>query len=145
MTEIKADCSNVSILNIFNEIKSGTMNLAPDFQRKLVWNDLHKENFIDTILRGFPFPEIYIADGDIDVDNPSKVIKLVVDGQQRLSTIVQYIDGDENWKLKNISPFSELSREVKEKFFYYKVVVRNLGHLKEEDIKEAEAKKKAEA
>lgn len=136
MTEIKADCSNVSILNIFNEIKSGTMNLAPDFQRKLVWNDLHKENFIDTILRGFPFPEIYIADGDIDVDNPSTVIKLVVDGQQRLSTIVQYIDGDENWKLKNISPFSELSREVKEKFFYYKVVVRNLGHLKEEDIKE---------
>lgn len=136
MVQINANCSNETILNIYNGIKSGIYNLAPDFQRKLVWNDLHKENFIDTILKGFPFPEIYIAEGDIDVDNPLKVIKLVVDGQQRLSTIVQYVDGDGNWKLKNIPTFKDLSKEDKEKFFYYNVVVRNLGHLKEEDIKE---------
>ena len=136
MVDINTSCSNESILNIYNGIKSENINLAPDFQRKLVWNDTHKENFIDTILRGYPFPEIYIAEGDIDVDNPSKVVKLVVDGQQRLSTIVQYIDGDENWKLKNIPAFKDLSKENKEKFYYYKVVIRSLGHLKEEDIKE---------
>lgn len=136
MVQINANCSNETILNIYNGIKSGIYNLAPDFQRKLVWNDLHKENFIDTILKGFPFPEIYIAEGDIDVDNPLKVVKLVVDGQQRLSTIVQYIDGDENWKLKGISAFKDLPKEDKEKFYYYSVVVRNLGHLNGNDIKE---------
>lgn len=136
MSNMNLNCSNETILNIYNGIKNGLINLAPDFQRKLVWNDSHKENFIDTILKGLPFPEIYIAEGDIDVDNPQNIVKLVVDGQQRLSTIVQYIDGSKGWKMKTIQPFQELSKEEKEKFFYYNIVIRNLGHLPKESIQE---------
>lgn len=128
--------SNEKILNIYNQIKSGIINLAPEFQRKLVWNDNHKENFIDTILQGYPFPEIYIADGNVDLDNPTKIEKWIVDGQQRLNTIVQYIDGDKNIRFRKIPPFANLTKEQKENFYYYNVVIRNLGKLNEEDIKE---------
>ena len=128
--------SNEKILNLFNQIKSGIIKLAPDFQRKLVWSDIHKENFIETILKGYPFPEIYIADGKVDLNNPTKIEKWIVDGQQRLSTIVQYINGDENLKLKRIPSFKNLTDEGKERFYYYNVVIRNLGRLSESAIKE---------
>ena len=128
--------SNENILNLYKDIKSDVIKLAPDFQRKLVWNDTHKENFLDTIVKGYPFPEIYIADGNIDMNNPTKIEKWVVDGQQRLSTVVQYIDGDKDLKLKKILPFNELSDEDKKNFFYYNVVIRNLGNLDKENIRE---------
>lgn len=130
-----ATSSNETILNIYNQIKDDTIKLKPDFQRKLVWNDAHKENFIDTILNNYPFPEIYIADGKVDLDNPKNIEKWVVDGQQRLSTIVQYIDG-ELLNFKKIKPFKELSPIEKENFYYYKIVIRSLGHLEDNDIRE---------
>jgi len=71
-------------------MKSGELVLRPRFQRKLVWNDQHKENFIETILRGLPFPEIYLAAGEINLET-QKSKTLVVDGQQRLNTIYDYI------------------------------------------------------
>ena len=130
-----ASSINESILNIYNQIKGDIYKLKPDFQRKLVWNDTHKENFIDTILNNYPFPEIYIADGKIDLNNPQNIEKWVVDGQQRLSTIVQYIDGELN-HLKKIKPFKELDPKQKEDFYYYKVVIRNLGHISDDQIRE---------
>lgn len=130
-----ASSINESILNIYNQIKDDIYKLKPDFQRKLVWNDTHKENFIDTILNNYPFPEIYIADGKIDLNNPQNIEKWVVDGQQRLSTIVQYIDGELN-NLKKIKPFKELDPKQKEDFYYYKVVIRNLGHISDDQIRE---------
>lgn len=130
-----ANSSNETILNIYNQIKDGVIKLKPDFQRKLVWNDIHKENFIDTILNDYPFPEIYIADGKVDLDNPKNIEKWVVDGQQRLSTIVQYIDGDLQ-NFKNIKSFKELEPKQKEEFYYYKIVIRSLGHLEDSEIRE---------
>mgnify|MGYP004650031277 CR=1 FL=1 len=127
--------SNETILNIYNQIKDNVIKLKPDFQRKLVWNDTHKENFIDTILNNYPFPEIYIADGKVDLNNPRSIEKWVVDGQQRLSTIMQYIDG-ELFNLKKIKTFKNLTSTEKEKFYYYKVVIRSLGHLEDDEIRE---------
>ncbi len=133
---INSNSSNETILNIYNQIKSKIINLAPDFQRKLVWNDLHKENFIETILKGYPFPEIYIADGEIDLNNPTKIEKWIVDGQQRLATITQYIDGEPDLRFKRIQKFKDLSGKEKESFYYYNVVIRNLGRLSEQEIRE---------
>nr|WP_312216838.1 DUF262 domain-containing protein [Clostridioides sp.] len=128
--------SNKKIIDLYNEIKSGDLVLQPDFQRKLVWNSIHKENFIDTILSGLPFPEIYTAVGEIDLDT-RKTEVMVVDGQQRLSTIYEYIEGVENcFEYKKIKRFEDLSSEEKKKFFYYVVVVRDIGHLPIEQIKE---------
>ncbi len=130
-----ATSSNETILNIYNQIQDEIIKLKPDFQRKLVWNDTHKENFIDTILNNYPFPEIYITDGKVDLDNPKNIEKWVVDGQQRLSTIVQYIDGELK-NLKKIKTFANLDQKEKENLFYYKVVIRNLGHLEDNEIRE---------
>ncbi|MED4392513.1 DUF262 domain-containing protein [Priestia aryabhattai] len=127
--------SNKKIIDLYNDIKSGTLKLQPDFQRKLVWNKEHKENFIETILIGLPFPEIYTAVGEINLTT-RKTEVLVVDGQQRLATIYEYINGADTFSYKKIKKFEELSQEQQKEFFYYVVVVRDLGHLPLEEIKQ---------
>lgn len=140
MVSINTSPTNPKIVDLYNDIKQGKIILQPDFQRKLVWNDKHKENFIETILLGYPFPEIYVSDGEIDVKN-KKAIRLVVDGQQRLSTIAEYIDGkDKNGKyiikLSKIPTFDSLSEDEQEDFLAYEIVLRSLGRIKLDKIRE---------
>jgi len=58
----------------------------------LVWREIHKQDFIKTILLGYPCPQIFISRGDIDVEK-METTSCVVDGQQRLDAIGSYIDG----------------------------------------------------
>ncbi len=127
--------TNMKLLDIFNMMKDGSLILRPRFQRNLVWNDKHKENFIETILMKLPFPEIYLADGDIDLES-QKSTRLVVDGQQRLSTIHQYITGSKEFEIKRIQKFSELDEEEQKGFYNYKITVRDLGKIDDETTKE---------
>ena len=112
--------TNKSILELYQMMRDGSLVLQPSFQRKLVWNNKHKENFIQTILMGLPFPEIYLSDGEIDLEN-MKSKTLVVDGQQRMNTIYQYITNDEELVLKNTKRFNQLTEEEKQDFLDYPV------------------------
>lgn len=132
---IDAPSSNKKIVELYNMMKTGELVLHPDFQRKLVWNNKHKENFIETILRGFPFPEIYFADGEIDLEN-MKSQTLVVDGQQRLSTINQYINGDKSFECKRIPLYKDLNEIERERFLKHPVVVRDLKSISKSEIRE---------
>ena len=38
----------------------GSLQLRPAFQRRPVWTIKQKSNFVDSILRGLPIPEIYL-------------------------------------------------------------------------------------
>jgi hypothetical protein len=132
--------TNHRILKLYNMIKAGELVLRPEFQRKLVWNDSHKESFVNTILLELPFPEIYFADGDINLEKKQGT-QLVVDGQQRLDTIRRYIDDkalpeSERLVLKDTLRFVELSEERQTKFLDYQVVVRDLGRIDDKTIQE---------
>lgn len=92
--------------------------MAPYFQRKLVWRPIHKVDFIRTILYGYPFPEIFIAGGDLDIQE-MKTNQFVVDGQQRLNSIKEFVD--DQFSVDN-RKYSELSDEEKEEFLKYEIV-----------------------
>ena len=128
--------TNKSILDLYKKIKSNSLILRPTFQRKLVWRKSHKYNFIKTILDNFPFPEIYISTGDIDTKTMTET-EVVVDGQQRLSTIRDYIDGIGDFeKQKTVMPFEKLKESEKKSFLSYKVIVRELGLIEEEIVQD---------
>lgn len=57
----------------------------PSYQRNFVWDKKRQSKFIESILLGIPIPYIFTA----DVDNGRLE---VVDGSQRLRTIVNFID-----------------------------------------------------
>lgn len=128
--------NDLKIIELYNKIDSGLLITQPKYQRKLVWKKQHKYAFINTILLNFPFPEICIASSDIDVDR-MVATEVVVDGQQRLTTIVDYIKGEGDFlDQKKIPKFSDLDPVDKKSFLNYKVSVRDLKDIDEALIKE---------
>ena len=133
--QLNPSVTDPTIGNLYGKIKKGEIILAPDFQRKFVWTQKHQESFIDTILKGLPFPEIYISEGETDLDDLTTK-QFVIDGQQRLATIRNYIEDKFDRPLKNVCTFNNLSEVEKKNFVGYKVIVRNLGEIEEEKVRE---------
>jgi hypothetical protein len=131
---IKTAPTSLKIRQLITDVQSSTLIPRPEFQRRLVWSMADKNNFIDTILRGYPFPEIYIADGDVNLDT-GKGTQLLVDGQQRITTITEYFMAADSLKLrKGQLNYHELSDAQKKDFLNYDVAVRNLGIVTREQI-----------
>lgn len=110
------------LIDIINEIKNKRLILSPYFQRNLVWRQLHKVDFIKTILLGYPFPQIFIARGSIDLETMSTT-SCIVDGQQRMNAIHEYLKNI--FKVDN-KYFSELNPKEKEAFLKYQIPIIDL-------------------
>lgn len=113
------------------------LELNPKFQRRPVWTDKAKSFLIDTILRGKPIPKVFIRQ-KINVTTKTSV-REVVDGQQRLRTILSYIkDGFVVSKRQNSSYggilFSQLPEEVQAQVLAYEVSVDLLINLPDSEI-----------
>ncbi|WP_421595264.1 DUF262 domain-containing protein [Rahnella sp. PD4] len=133
--KIETNSITPRVSDLYKQIRDGSLILKPPFQRNFVWTMRHQEEFIDTILKGFPFPEVYICDGDIDTVTFNSTT-LVIDGQQRLTTIKRYIEGVDTENFNKTPEYKDLSKEQKESFLGYKVVVRNIGKVEETTIRE---------
>src|SRR3990167_8847859 len=102
------------------------LELNPRFQRRPVWTDKAKSFLIDTILRGKPIPKIFIRQ-KINVSTKTST-REVVDGQQRLRTILSFIkDGFVVSKRQNSEHggllFSQLPEPVQAQVLAYEVSV----------------------
>ncbi len=128
--------NSVKIIDLYNKIDADILDTSPEFQRKLVWKKQHKYAFIETILMNFPFPEVYIASAEMNVET-LKSKEIVVDGKQRLTAIVDYIKGINDFEnQKRVKPFEDLITEEKRDFLNYLVTVKDLKDIEEGYIKE---------
>lgn len=132
---MKTAPTNKKIREIIGMVKEGKLIPRPEFQRRLVWAHKDKDHFLDTILRGYPFPEIYLADGDVDLES-GEGTQLLVDGLQRVSTILEYFDASPNLRLLTVLPYKDLEEEEKRAFLQYDVAVRDLGNVHRDEIVE---------
>lgn len=121
--------TNKRIRELISDLDQKRLIPNPKFQRRLVWSQKHKAEFIRTVLEGMPFPEIYIAAGEVDV-NTGQGHSMLVDGQQRITTLYEFFKGSPNLDLPSDIPlYSSLPDHRKKEFLEYKVVVRDLGQL----------------
>lgn len=116
---------------------SGDLDMKPPFQRNPVWVDKQKSFLIDTILSGYPIPEIYMQES-VTEEGSAKYI--IVDGQQRLRSVLEFLEGGFSIDGKD-SPtwadmvFDDLSGEDKKTFFQYDFVVRILPEMDDLQIR----------
>lgn len=84
---MRLDQSSTQISDLVDRIQRGELDLQPNFQRGQVWPEPKKRRLIDTILREWYIPAIHIVVQD------SSDSEEVLDGQQRLRTIIEFMDG----------------------------------------------------
>ena len=130
--QIPATPDKKSISDLIGKIQRKELILQPEFQREFVWTPVHMENFIQTILDGYPFPEIYISQKGIDLTTLATQ-NVVVDGQQRLTTIQKYIEGADGFE-KRIPKFKDLPEQSQRDFLNYDVTIRDLKDVEPEII-----------
>ena len=116
------------ISDLYDWIKGDTLILQPEFQRGDIWQVSAQSFFIDTLLRDLPIPPIYIR---LITNRETKTsYREVVDGQQRMSTIVKFIDGqltlDRRSKEFAGKTYETLDEEDQARFLNYQVGVQQL-------------------
>lgn len=88
--------------------------IVPDFQRKYVWDRIRASKLVESFLIGLPVPGTFLY------KQKSKSGFLIIDGQQRITSVVRFIKGtfDETvFRLKNVHPkyegksFSDLTED----------------------------------
>ncbi len=112
--------------------------LNPSFQRRSVWTRDAKSYLIDTLLRRYPIPKVYIR-SRINLQT-QRSYREVVDGQQRLRTIIEFSKGDLvlTSRAKDYAgyTYNMLSEELKEQFLSYTIAVELLINASDEEVLE---------
>lgn len=97
---------------IVSQIEKGKINLNPKFQRREAWDDKRKSTFIESLICGFPIPQIILAEGKTKNDP-----YIVIDGKQRLISLRRFFakNDDDTFKplrLKGLSVLKNLNNNT---------------------------------
>ncbi|MDR5769726.1 DUF262 domain-containing protein [Caballeronia sp. LZ028] len=76
------------VQTVMSRIESDALDLQPNFQRGEVWPRSKKQRLIDSVLREWHVPPIHV------IENPTTRKQEVLDGQQRLVAIRDFIRGE---------------------------------------------------
>ena len=131
--------------------KNVRLELRPPFQRKPVWSDKQRSALIESVLMDVPIPEVYVQ---VSISDDGVEEFGVVDGQQRLRTILQFVglereedqhdhDNNNNFSLDALpatslhkgKSFADVTGDARKRFFQYEICVR---FLYTENIREIE-------
>ena len=77
------DTYDITVQQLIAMVESKSINVAPVYQRKFRWDERRRSELIESVFLGVPVPSLFMAsnsDGTWEV----------VDGVQRLSTILQF-------------------------------------------------------
>jgi Protein of unknown function DUF262 len=88
----KPDRCNYTALDFLAWDDSKSLILTPKFQRRGVWTDAARALLIDTLLQGMPVPPIYLRVRQSD--DKKKIVREVIDGQQRVASILKFVRGE---------------------------------------------------
>lgn len=79
------------------------INLRPEYQRRLVWDQKKKSKFIESLIMNIPIPQLFLFEYDLNRYE-------VMDGQQRLNTILDFYN--DKFKLKGLEFWSDLNNKT---------------------------------
>lgn len=96
-----------SISEIYQKIRSKKLILNPIYQREEIWDKMKKTAFIESLYMGIMVPPIYVVEipsDDVLSDNEYEV----VDGKQRLTAIMDYINSDLKLDTKSLEYYADM-------------------------------------
>lgn len=97
---IKIDKDQYSIYEMKRKYDRGKICMDPSFQRNFVWGNRQMSELIESVIIGIPLPLIYLAESQ-------EGSLVVVDGRQRLTTFIKFLNNE--FKLKGLRILKELN------------------------------------
>jgi hypothetical protein len=96
----------------------GRLNIRPEYQREFIYGDKERNAVIDTVMKGFPLNVFYLVE---NTDGSYEVL----DGQQRLISIGQYVNNEFSvkWFDEDDKMFHNLENDQKELILNYRLMV----------------------
>ena len=85
---VSFDSYDLSVRQLYDMVSEKNIDIAPDDQRHFIWNDERQSQLIESIFLGIPVPSLFMA---TNKDSTWEVI----DGLQRLTTIINFIGDDQ--------------------------------------------------
>lgn len=136
--------SNTQTVQWFLEMQAREqLDLDPAYQRRSVWNTDYRRYYIDTILRDYPSPTIYL---ELEAAPGEPTMYHVIDGKQRLETIIDFTN--DRFHLGSLLEdqgysdpyYSALSQDMKTSLVDYVLSVENISRSSYEEIQSAFAR-----
>jgi hypothetical protein len=77
--------ADLTVREVVRMVRDGELNAAPAYQRKFRWKPQDESRLIESLMLGLPVPSVFVAaNEDFSLE--------VVDGLQRVSTLVHYLE-----------------------------------------------------
>jgi hypothetical protein len=89
-----------SCADLFRMKEQGILETQPEFQRDIVWTGPDQTRFIDSLIKQLPIPSMCFA---LDYKAQRWI---VIDGLQRISTIVRFLEGSA-WTLSKLEDIDQ--------------------------------------
>jgi hypothetical protein len=90
------DSYDITVRQLISMVQGGEIRVAPEYQRHFVWDETRQSQLIESVLLGILVPSLFMAtNGDATWE--------VVDGLQRITTILNYVRPDDLPKKIEIS------------------------------------------
>lgn len=84
---------NLSVRDLLDLFKNGMLRANPEYQRGIVWTPSQRKKLIDSVMRCYPLPLIYLHHIKKAVAGMQREDLEIIDGQQRINALHQFAEG----------------------------------------------------
>ena len=120
--------------------RKNKINPQPQYQRTEVWSESKKQLLMDTILRGYDIPKVYLKESEEENFEHE-----VIDGQQRLRAIWEFFNNE--YPLGNYSKdlpigdvsgqkYSDLMNDILDTFELYELSIIIIKDASQEEVRD---------
>ncbi len=101
---------------LYDLSQKGLLEVDNSFQRNYVWTEKNQIQLIESILIGYPIPEIYLWNTGTDEDTGDTKYS-IIDGQQRCGAVFQYIANNYKLKASSLDPNNPKKATIQDRLF----------------------------
>lgn len=91
--EMRTEPEKKSIKDLIDLYRNKMLTANPEYQRGVVWSAQQQKKLIDSVMRGYPLPLIYLHHIKKTVAGMQREDLEVIDGQQRITALYQFAEG----------------------------------------------------
>jgi len=90
---VKGKPDKITIKELLDLKKEGMLSVNHEYQRGAVWTISQKKKLVDSVLRGYPIPLIYLHHIKKSIGQFNSQSLEVIDGQQRINSLYEFKEG----------------------------------------------------